>query len=147
MTIIWVPNSQDGAWLVPDDAEGQVQQRAAELQRQPEPDQLLQRMARREADAEQVADQIRKSGRREPGAIFGGGAAHLRHHDVRSAAGKGEDDLRSQHLAQHIAEKGAVADQLADIAAEAAAHAAVARVSGSAMAISTATLSDAAVMK
>ena len=105
----------------PCDAPDQVQQAAGQLQRQAEPDQLLQRMTRRETHAKQVADQIGKCGGCEPCTIFGAGAAHLRHHDVRAAAGERENDLRRQHLAQHVADEGAVPDKLADIAAEAAA--------------------------
>ena len=118
---------QPGRRLVePGDAPEQIQQAAAELQRQPEPDQFLQRMARREAHAEEIADQIGKAGGRKPRAIFGAGAAHLRHHDVGPAAGEGEDDLRGQHLAQHIADEGAARDQAADVAAKAAGFGAVA---------------------
>ena len=83
-------------------------------------------VARREADAAQVADQVGKAGAREPRAIFGAAAAHLRHHDIGATAGEGEDDLRGQHLAQHIADEGAAAEQAADIAAEAADLAAIA---------------------
>ena len=126
ITIIWVPNSHDGAWLRPVKPQTQVQQAAGELQREPEPDQSFQRMARREAHAEQIADQVGEAGGGEPRAIFGAGAAHLRHHDIGSAAGEGEDDLRGQHLAQHVADEGAAGEQAADIAAKSAACGAVA---------------------
>src|SRR5712672_4661932 len=78
-------------------------------------------MARREAHAEQVADQIGEARRRKPRAVFGAGAADLRDHDIGSAAGEGEDDLRGQHLAQHVADEGAAGEETADVAAKSAA--------------------------
>ena len=107
ITIIWVPNSQDGAWLRPAMPQIRLSRLPSELQRQAEPDQFFQRMARREAHAKQIADQIGETDGRKPRAIFGAGAAHMRDDDIGSAAGEGEDDLRGQHLAQHIADEGA----------------------------------------
>ena len=77
-------------------------ERAADLQRQPEPDQFFQRMARREFDAEQIAHQVGEARTREPGAVFGAGPAHLRHHHIGAAAREGEDDRRRQHLLDEL---------------------------------------------
>ncbi|KTW19456.1 hypothetical protein NS341_13465, partial [Staphylococcus xylosus] len=83
-------------------------------------------MPRREAHAQEIADEVAEPGHREPCAILGAAAAHLGDHDVGAAAGEGEDDLRRQHLAQEIADERAASDQLAEVVAEARAVGAVA---------------------
>jgi len=130
------------------DAPQQVEQAAEELQREPEPDQFLQRMARREAHTAQVADQKGEPGGGKP-------RGRIRRLErpicVTNEIGvrrrrKTKNDLRGQHLAQHIADKGAAGDQLPTSPRNPPSSVRSRRVSGSASAMLVATRMDAAVM-